>query len=115
MRIAFFASTCHQMESALYAALYIWSIQPKVSIRVDGATEFGTKISQIEEAAANVRVMPALKIVADWPPKRLYSVAHRPESRPLAELTIEAAHSRTQPTLSMLAFSTPCVIYRCQA
>jgi len=34
-----------------------------------------SKISQLEAAAANVRVMPALKIVADWPPQRLNSVA----------------------------------------
>jgi len=49
--------------------------QPKVSIRVDGATELGTKISQSEAAAANVRVMPELKFDADWPPQRLNSVA----------------------------------------
>ena len=53
----------------------VWSVQPKVSIRVDGATELGTKISQSEAAAANVRVMPELKFVADWPPQRLNSVA----------------------------------------
>jgi len=53
----------------------IYSVQPKVSIRVDGATELGTKISKSEAAAANVRVMPELKFVADWPPQRLNSVA----------------------------------------
>ena len=37
---------------------FLYSVQPKVSIRVDGATELGTKISQSEAAAANVRVMP---------------------------------------------------------
>jgi len=36
----------------------IYSIQAKVSIRVDGAIELGTKISQSGAAAANVRVMP---------------------------------------------------------
>ena len=36
----------------------LYSVQPKVSIWVDGATEMGTKISQSEAAAANVRVMP---------------------------------------------------------
>ena len=53
----------------------LYSVQPKVSIRVDGATELGTKISQSEAAAANVRLMPKLKFVADWPPQRLNSVA----------------------------------------
>jgi len=55
--------------------IHFYSVQPKVSIRVDGATELGTKISQSEAAAANVRVMPELKFVADWPPRRLNSVA----------------------------------------
>ena len=38
--------------------LQLYSVQPKVSIQVDGATELGTKISQSEAAAANVRVIP---------------------------------------------------------
>ena len=38
--------------------MFLYSIQPKVSIRVDGAIELGTKISQPEAAAANVRLMP---------------------------------------------------------
>jgi len=46
----------------------VYSVQPKVSIRIDRATELGTKISQSEAAAANVPVMPELKFVADWPP-----------------------------------------------
>jgi len=46
----------------------VYSVQPKVSIRVDGATELSSKISQSEAAAANVRVMPERKFVADWPP-----------------------------------------------
>ena len=41
----------------LGSAVPLYSVQPKVSIRVDGATELGTKISQSEAAAANVRVM----------------------------------------------------------
>jgi len=53
----------------------LYSNQPKVSIRVDGATQLGTKISQSEAAAANVRVMLELRFVADWPPQRLNSVA----------------------------------------
>jgi len=44
------------------------AVQPKVLVRVNGATELGTKIGQSEAAAANVRVMPELKFVADWPP-----------------------------------------------
>jgi len=47
----------------------------KFSQLVDGATELGTKISQSEAAAANVRVMPELNRVTDWPPQRLNSVA----------------------------------------
>jgi len=53
----------------------LYSVQPKVSIRVDGATELGTKISQSKAAAANVRVMPELKFVVDWPPQRLNTLA----------------------------------------
>jgi len=52
-----------------------WYTQQKVSIRVDGAIESGTKISQSEAAAANVWVLPELQFVADWPPQRLNSVA----------------------------------------
>jgi len=44
----------------------IYSVQPKVSIRVDGATELGTKISQSEAAAANVRVMPEPAGIQVW-------------------------------------------------
>jgi len=51
------------------------SVHPKVSIRVDRATELGTKVSQSEAAAANVRVMPELKSDADWLRQRLNSVA----------------------------------------
>jgi len=65
-------------------AMCVNSVQPKVSIRVDGATELGTKISQSEAAAANVRVMPELNFVADWQPQRLNSDL----TRPLAELTL---------------------------
>ena len=50
------------------AHFQVYSVQPKVSIRVDGATELSTEISQSEAAAANVRVMPERKFVADWPP-----------------------------------------------
>ena len=39
----------------------------KVSFRVDGATELGIKISQSVAAVPNVRAMPELKFVADWP------------------------------------------------
>jgi len=66
----------------------IYLVQPKVSTRVGGATELGTKISQSEAAAVNVWVMLELEFVADWPPQRLNSVA--PSTRidtPLAELT----------------------------
>jgi len=41
-----------------FLKINLYSVQPKVSIRVDGATELGTKISQSEAATANVRVMP---------------------------------------------------------
>jgi len=43
--------------------------------RVDGATELGTNISQSEAAVANVRVVSALKFGADWPSRRINSVA----------------------------------------
>jgi len=56
----------------------VYSVQPKVSTRVDRATELGTKISQSEAAAGNVRVMPEPRFVADWPPQTLYSVAPSP-------------------------------------
>jgi len=60
-----------------YCAIAPWKhpAQPKVSIRVDGATELGTKISQSEAAAASVWVVPGLKCVVDWLPQRLNSVA----------------------------------------
>jgi len=58
---------CHHFQ--------INSVQPKVSIRVDGATELGAKVSQSEAAAASVRVMMELKFVSDWLLQRLNSVA----------------------------------------
>jgi len=58
-----------------YALKYVVVRSNRSSIRVDGATELGTEISQSEAAAANVRPMPELKSVADWPPQRLNSVA----------------------------------------
>ena len=52
--------TVKQISSTCHATVHLYSVQPKVLIRVDGATELGTKISQSEAAAANVRVMPEL-------------------------------------------------------
>jgi len=72
---------------------WIYSVQPKVSIRVDGATELGVYVAvnqrqswcpEIAERSQPQLLIGWCRCPTRWP--------RRPESRPLAELSIASAH-----------------------